>query len=395
MVVVGGGPAGSTAAYRCAVAGLKVLLLERAKFPRVKPCGGGLTIKTLNRLDVSIGSVIESTSSSLLVARGLEEPTRLAAPSAICAFVVRDKFDQYLLNQALSVGTELEHIRGIDRIYESGSYTEITLAEGRRITSRYIVGADGANSHVRRLVGGFPFRRGFAIEGLVSFSDLADRPEMEFDFGFVQDGYGWLFPKSDHVNVGIYTFNSSVALSKDLLRAYASRRLRTNNISGIVGFPIPFGGRFYRHARDRVLLVGDAAGMVEPLLGEGLYNAVKSGQLAADSIVRSAPANSSAGLLYSRALRDIRSDLERCHFAAETVFYPNVQGFGFGALTFPISSAALMRGFAAGMTFYEITSTFYRWHAFEPIVPASIADFAARSMPKPRQNENLIKRSAT
>ena len=122
------------------------------------------------------------------------------------------------------------------------------------------------------------------MEGRVDYAEIGHEPTTEVFFGYVQNGYGWLFPKATHVNIGIYTYDSTVVLSKDLLRGYARQRLGTDRIEGIVGFPIGFGGRRNAQDRERIILAGDAAGFAEPLFGEGIHNALKSGQTAASAI---------------------------------------------------------------------------------------------------------------
>jgi flavin-dependent dehydrogenase len=128
------------------------------------------------------------------------------------------------------------------------------------------------------------FCRGFAIEGVIPYAAIAAEPPMELLFNFVEDGYGWLFPKGDHVNVGIYTRSDSVPLSKQRLLAYTRYRLGCDKVEDIKGFPLGFGGAGYRLRHPRIVLAGDAGGFAEPLLGEGIHNAIKTGQAAADAI---------------------------------------------------------------------------------------------------------------
>lgn len=377
-IVVGGGPAGSAAAFEIATAGKTVLLVEKRSFPRDKPCGGGLTVKTLKLYPFSVGEVIERATTELLIGRGLDRVEVFEGPSTVCAFSVRSRLDKFCLDRAIESGAEFK-ISPISDISQSNDGVSLTLGGTERVEAKFLIGADGATSQVRREC--FPnlsTRRGFALEGLLPYSKLPSQPKAEFDFGWIKGGYGWVFPKGDHANVGIYTHDEDVKLSKDQLFDYSSRRLGNAELENVIGGAIPFGGAKYR-PQGRIALAGDAAGMAEPLLGEGIHNAVKSGQAAGRAVVTALRSQRSFTAAYSLGLIDIRLDLERCHRAAEQFFYPQVDGMGYGALKFPITKMALMRGFAAGKTLYEITNTFFMAPLYPTCFPDSLRDFELRN----------------
>src|SRR6185312_7247951 len=168
----------------------------------------------------------------------------------------------------------------------------------------------------------------------------------------VEAGYGWLFPKGDHVNVGIYTSDSAVPLARESLLAYARRRLGTGKVEDIKGFPLGFGGRTYRPAHPRVILAGDAGGFAEPLLGEGLYNAVKTGLAAGDALAEAARTTDRVSLAdaYERRLQPVRADLTRCDRLAFNVFYPHAEFWTEALMRLPLLRSAALKGFAAGKT---------------------------------------------
>src|SRR5262245_42899756 len=385
VAIVGAGPSGTAAGYQLVRQGLRVLMLDRHTFPRMKPCGGGLTIKALNLMPYSVGPVLEQATNKLgMGVKGESGRKRFEVfktEGHVCAFAVRQAFDRFNFERTMAAGATFDQIRNISQIDERQDEVRIT-ADGRRIAARYLIGADGANSVVRKLATKATwFQRGFAIEGLVPYGLIGREPLAEFFFGYVPNGYGWLFPKGDHVNVGIYTYDDNVSLSKDQLRAYALDRLGTDKLEQIAGYPLGFGGRRYAPASDRVVLVGDAAGFSEPLLGEGIHNALKSGQIAAKAIVSvETRAERDLRSAYRSGLRPVINDVARCDDLARNFFYRNLDGIVFGALSFPISKATLMWGFAAGKTMYEITNTFFLSPFYSVTVPPSLQDYLSRTV---------------
>jgi geranylgeranyl reductase family protein len=383
VIVVGAGPSGTAAAYRLKQSGYRVLLLDKQQFPRIKPCGGGITIKALNLMPWSIGQVIERAVKKLgigVTGTSLERFEVFEANEYVCTFALREEFDRLNFEKTIAAQVEFEHGYELAEIEERSGCVRALIGPNK-VTTRYLIGADGANSSVRRLLnaGRNNFYRGFAIEGLVHYAHVGAEPIAEFFFGKVRNGYGWLFPKADHVNVGIYTWDGNVTLSKEQLRAYSVDRVGTDKLEDIIGFPIGFGGHRYFPNRDRIILVGDAAGFAEPFLGEGIYNALKSGQAAASAIA-SVDSGRSSGLplAYERELRPIFNDLARCE-CLKRFFYRNLEGIGYGVLRSPISKTALMRGFAAGKTTYEITNTFFLSPFFQPARPLGLREFLSNA----------------
>jgi geranylgeranyl reductase family protein len=379
LVIVGAGPAGTMAAFEAANAGLDVLLLDRVAFPRLKPCGGGITTKALMQIPFSVSEVLEVATGTVKMGLRLETPKEFSTEGFICAFAVRSKFDAFLLEAAKSAGAKFHVVREISDVsFDIDSGVSLTIDKSTKIFSKYLIAADGANSTIRRLLDPvrLDFKRGFALEGLVSYSLIDAPPKMEFDFGVVDYGYGWIFPKGDHANVGIYTCNPNVRLSKDQLRNYCVAKLGASEISDIVGFPLGFGAPSYRHTTERVLFAGDAAGFCEPLLGEGIHNAVKSGRYAGISVAEAVVGRRRIGLRYNARIDIIQRDLQRSTNAAFDFFYPNLDRVGFGSLSFPVSRLALMKGFAAGKTLYEIMNLFFLMPFQKPVYPASLEKFS-------------------
>ncbi len=386
LIVVGAGPAGSMAAYHAAAAGLDVVVMDRAPIGRVKPCAGGLSTKALARLPFSVSEVVESHTNRVKIGLRYATSTALSAQGVICGFVDRKAFDCLLLKHAQRVGA---HFRKIDKItsiaIEPGA-VHLVLNERETVRARYLIAADGANSQVRRLTMPYGrFSRGFAVEGRVARANLSFAPEMEFSFGCLKYGYGWVFPKGDHVNVGLYTCRDLVRLGKDLLRDYAFKTLGTNAVKDIVGFPLGFGGNSYKQTQERLLFAGDAAGLAEPLLGEGIYNALRSGELSGLAVARALCEGRSAKKAYNAALRPIRRDLRRSTLVSN-VFYSTLEGFGFKILKNPVVGAGLIKGYAAGKTFHQITDRFALMPWQKPLWSARIQELHNASLSSRRSD---------
>jgi geranylgeranyl reductase family protein len=351
VVVVGAGPAGCAAAYDLRSAGRSVLLLDRTEFPRVKACAGGLTIKTLHALRYPVRPVIRKVCRSVILGQGLGQAMLLKSAGPICAMSVRAELDAFCLSRTRERGASFSVTRRITAVAEEKSRVTIDTDQGL-LRSRFLVGADGANSTVRRLSGQFPeARRGLAIEADVPLSGIPC-PKMEFDFGVVPSGYGWIFPRDDHINVGLYTNSRSVKLSRALLQEYARERLKITTLEHVIGHAIGLAGWHYRPASKRVFLAGDAAGLVDPLLGEGIYNAIRSGQMAAGAIDQELSGEGQAVEIYRRSLNTLQADVLACYRSAHWFYsFPRA---GYAILMLPFVRYLLVRGFAKGIPFSKI-----------------------------------------
>jgi geranylgeranyl reductase family protein len=293
VIIVGAGPAGSTAARFCAKKGLKTLLVEKNRLPRYKPCGGCLSPRVLRELDFDIGEVIESTISEAKFTFQLKDPFSIVSQNPIGYLVTRDSFDHLLCRKAQEGGADLYEGRRVVGFQQDAEGVDVSTNWGESLRCRYLVGADGAGSIVAQsLHRGMMKKAGMALEGegcLVS--GIRKRGSfVHLDFGAVPYGYGWIFPKGNFVSIGIAVLLTSkgVKLRSRFERFVGSvDYIRGVRVEKAYFYPLPtFSNNDLPFSKGRVLLVGDAANLMDPMTGEGIYYAIRSGQMAGEAIVK-------------------------------------------------------------------------------------------------------------
>jgi geranylgeranyl reductase family protein len=297
VIVVGGGPGGSTAARFCAKAGLETLLIEKERLPRYKPCGGCLSTKTVHLLSFDISPVIENTIHGAKFTYCSQDPFFIELKEPIAFLVMRDRFDQFLINKALENGVVILEGERVTRVEEKGDGVEVELGKGKRIHCRYLIGADGAESIVARSLPLPPQTNdgnGIAIECEIPFDSSIHLPQRELqfinlDFGRIPNGYGWVFPKKEWLSIGIGgMFRETKKMNpRQYLRDFLKGLdyIPVGKTGKVMGHLLPsFYNENQKVSRGRFLLVGDAAHLMDPLQGEGIYYAIRSGMLAAEAI---------------------------------------------------------------------------------------------------------------
>lgn len=324
-IVVGAGPAGALAAWELARAGRSVALVEQHGLPRSKTCGGGLVWRGRRRLPREFVLPVERECrrARLRLAPGAE-PVEIVREQPIVSMTMRAELDLALVELARAAGAELLERTRVEGLQSDARGVELSTSSGG-LRARALVGADGARGVVARLAGwSEPLATIPALEAEIEASPELFARHAEaavFDFGLQPHGYAWCFPKRGHLSVGVLSMRRGPQQLASVLRAYlAGLGLAAAHVREASGCVIPVRPRQCR-ARGPVLLVGDAAGLVDPLTAEGLSLAIESGRLAGQALAARAGDALRAGRDYERALRaELLPELARARWLAHLAY---------------------------------------------------------------------------
>jgi geranylgeranyl reductase len=303
VAVVGGGPAGSSAAEVLAKAGIETYLFER-KLDNVKPCGGAIPLCMVEEFELPPEIIDRRVRKMKMISpSNIEVDINLINDGEYIGMCRREVLDGFLRDRAISLGAKL--INGTMHKLElptssNGAYTlhyadhsnGTRVGEQKQLQVDVVIGADGANSRVAKAIEAGDYNYAIAFQERIRLPEdkmahYQDLAEMYVGNDVSPDFYAWVFPKYDHVAVGTGTMKVNQAQIKQLqagIRARAAHRLEGGEIIKVEAHPIPEHPRPFR-VRGRVALVGDAAGTVTKSSGEGIYFAAKSARMCAETIV--------------------------------------------------------------------------------------------------------------
>lgn len=304
VIIAGCGPAGATAGALLARSGVNVALMDRCTFPRHKLCGGLLSGKTMALLGQLFGETPETLSAGGIIdfvsreysIHWKDRPLVRQTSEIPFTLVERGVYDRFLLEKARSAGAVIMEGHALTRL--DADTNEVFTSSGIRLKARFIIGADGCHSVVKR---SFPMHRvrqgGWSANMAVGMevaiprtSGVKDIDHPRVHLGYVDWGYAWAFPNTRFVIAGLGGLvHKNKRNFKEIFASFLSDLMsRPEELRGlqVQGHPIPYGNEIHNPVYRNLLLVGDAAGLADPITGEGIYQAQKSGQMAAQSILQ-------------------------------------------------------------------------------------------------------------
>ncbi len=358
VVIVGCGPAGSSAALQLARHGLKVAIIEKQRMPRYKPCGGGIVYRALKYMPVDINSVIEKKCFSVSLSMvSANKRFIIERGFPVISMTMRDKFDLLLANAAINAGVEIFQECKLKEIFADKKVV-LNTSIGK-ISAYFVIGADGAISTVARKSG---WKETRYLVPSVNWEVFVEDKYLErfnnkarFDFGLFSGGYAWLFPKKDHLSIGVLKTRKNKFTPDLLIKNY----LKFLNIKKVISmkrhpYIIPISPRKDGFVKNKVLLVGDAAGFVDPITGEGISGAILSGRLAAEAIVEGAFDEKRIKNIYESNIKGvIISEFRIGRFLSGLTYkYPKIRDFLFR--TYGQKLAEALADTAMGRTYRKL-----------------------------------------
>ena len=286
-----------------------------------------MTFKAIRDLPFDVRSTVEVEAGGGIVAFRGQQLLKTEVQQPFAWLVMRDRFDHFLVQQAVNAGVQLQDGVQVTGVEEESHCILVHTTRGA-FRGSLLAAADGVNSLIASLAGLLLHREvGLALEAEVSVpmtSIEAQGNFATFDFGALQHGYGWIFPKSDHFSVGIFRAypGKGVGMKDSLSRFIASQPVlhdcRTLKLRGQL---IPLGGQPSSLHKGRILLLGDAANLADPWLGEGIYYAIRSARIAAEEITHFLKGNLADLSSYtSRINLEIVSQLGQARILARLIY---------------------------------------------------------------------------
>jgi geranylgeranyl reductase family protein len=336
VAVVGAGPAGCSAAMALAQNGCRVILLEKARLPRYKTCGGGVLARAFKLLPPDVENVVECSFHSVALNFPHTEMKFVATrPQPLVYMTMRADLDCLLARRAEKSGVQLIESSVVKNVnLQNGCVEIITQRDNYR--AKFVIAADGVHSTTAKAAG-WPELPALAPalehEIYLNDEDFAKFSQIpRFDINAVDAGYAWVFPKRTHLSVGILSTHRVCPHLQTMLADYLQwlgiMRIQKTEKHGYL---IPLAPRRGPLARGRALLVGDAAGLVDPVTAEGISHAILSGQLAATALIESRlDANKVSSVYQSLLEKHILSELRAARFLARVLYhYPRIRNGAF------------------------------------------------------------------
>lgn len=328
-IIVGAGPAGSSAAYQLARYGRRVLILEKAAWPRCKPCSGAVSPRIAEWFDFDLTPAIDSTCRQVRYTWKFGEAiaAELETPDPIW-LVRRDRFDAYLVDQAMRQGAVFQAPRAATGIQAMAEGWTVNTADGD-VQGHYLIAADGANGPVSTWLGlPGPAVRQAALLTIARDIATSASPALSFEFGSVSQGCMWCFPNSQAYTIGAATFlGSSPKTYHKPLERYALALGAPYDPDQVQAQSLKLWDGPRPLQTQRAVVVGEAAAIVDPLTAEGIRHGIFSGIQAAEAIHQALGGDPAALATYPQAMHEWGTNMQWAQRIAG-IFY-RVPGIGY------------------------------------------------------------------
>jgi geranylgeranyl reductase family protein len=305
-IVVGAGPAGAATAYHLAKQGHAVLLLEKHRLPRYKPCSGAVSPSVANYFDFDFAPAIDRRVRRVRYTWKLGDPIEAELTTAEPIWMVkRDEFDDFLVRQAQGQGVEVKDQTTVNGIDCKGDFWQVLTTDGL-FEAAYLVAADGAQGPMAGWLG-FPRveLRQAAILEVPTTAPLGDDCAINFEFGLVKHGCLWNFPKQQGYSIGAAAFRGKPPKSYETVLDAYGESFGVSATQGVVHqHPLKLWDGNHPLHSHRAVLVGEAAAIVDPLSSEGIRPGMLSGVKAASAIHHALAGNPQALAAYTQAMHD-------------------------------------------------------------------------------------------
>jgi len=324
-IIVGAGPAGASASYHLAKKGHSVLVLEKASFPRDKSCGGGVSPAIADWFDFDFAPVIQNQVSQVKYTWKMGDAAEVKLKDVTPMWMVqRGEFDNFLMQQATQQGVEFKDGIEVTGINLQGDSWQVSTSNGD-FAGKYLIAADGADSVVADWLG-FGESPKVAAASLQVPGEVSDRRKNMafFDFGSLKNGFMWCFPKADG-----YSFSGAFVRDqkgkpeelKQQLTKYAEQFGLDLSNSQYVEHPLNLWQEDRPLHSDRALIIGEAAGIVDPLIGEGIRPAMFTGIKAAAAVSKAIAGEANALEQYTETVKqEWGANLGKADFLAGLFF---------------------------------------------------------------------------
>ena len=358
-IVVGAGPAGAASAYHLSQRGRRVLILEKAKLPRYKPCGGGVSPEIAQWFDFDFEPVISQKVTRVRYTWKLDEAIEADLETPIW-MVRRNEFDRFMVQQAQKAGSVLRDRTKATGIHFKDEFWQVSTSEGNTFEATYLIAADGGRGPMAKWLG-FEERK-TSVAGAIEIEPkkaVEDGHTVHFEFGLLKNGYVWNFPKYDGYSIGSGAFCTNQRKGRDLVQPmvdYAAAFGVDGEAERKYGHPVClWDGNQVLHAQNAVL-AGEAACVVDPFTAEGIRPSIFTGVKAAEAVDRALNGESEALADYTRAIATelgsemkLASRLAKAFYMAPHLSYKAI-------LNYPSATRAMGRVFTGDLKYADVVN---------------------------------------